>query len=313
MQKESVVLSYIISVFNKADYIGKTVESIVFQSRDVMREIIFIDDCSTDNSIEIIENLQKQFESMFLKFIIVKNHVNSGPSVSNSNGAKVASGEWLFFVDADDVLIINSENEILKIIKTDKIDFLISKDIKTSEFNFNLQMKQDPDYFVYSQNLLENLLRLKFNYPLFVRKSLMEEVDFFNENIFVQDVNIFLKLAIYAKRFAFLKVPKVQILVNEDPKKESANLVRQHVCGFFAFKYALDDYARVLTNDEKNVLMKKAISVLWKFVRRDKWNLLKIKSLLAYALKNIFTKKCYEFAYKTFSVFKNVHSQPVIK
>jgi glycosyltransferase involved in cell wall biosynthesis len=313
MQKESVVLSYIISVFNKADYIKTTIESIAFQSRDVMREVVFVDDCSTDNSIEVIESLQRKFESMFLQFKIVKNSVNSGPSVSNSNGAKVASGEWLFFIDADDVLIANSENEILKIIITDKIDFLISKDIKTSEFNFNLQMKSNPDYFVYSQDLLENLLRLKFNYPLFVRKSLMEQVGFFNEKIFVQDVNIFLKLAIHAKRFAFLKVPKVQILVNEDPKKESANLVRQHVCGFFAFKYALDDYARSLTNSEKNALMKKAVSVLWKFFRNDKLNWIKVQVLFVYIMKNIFTKQCYDFACKFFAKFENIDKNPTLK
>ena len=64
-------------------------------------EIILVDDCSTDDTIRIMHDAQVQFPS---KALIIQNDKNSGPGVSRNRGIEQAHGEYIGFVDADDIV-----------------------------------------------------------------------------------------------------------------------------------------------------------------------------------------------------------------
>ena len=66
-------------------------------------EIILVDDFSTDNTLEIIEELRKEDS----RIKIIKNAENKGALFSKSIGALNAKGKYLFFLDSDDLFIIN--------------------------------------------------------------------------------------------------------------------------------------------------------------------------------------------------------------
>ena len=96
MSKDKLV-SIIIPVYNAASYLEETINSIQEQTYSNW-EAIFIDDCSSDNSYNLIKKYQKEDKRIKL----IKNKTNSGAAVSRNNGINHAEGDYLCFLDADD-------------------------------------------------------------------------------------------------------------------------------------------------------------------------------------------------------------------
>ena len=95
-----VPVSVIIPCFNSEKTILKSLESVKAQSVKVF-EIICIDDCSKDNTVECIRKYSQQNPQLNLKIFI--NEVNRGPSYSRNLGWDKANGKYIAFLDADDV------------------------------------------------------------------------------------------------------------------------------------------------------------------------------------------------------------------
>jgi len=88
------IISIIIPVFNAAQYIHATLQSVFVQTYKHY-EIIAIDDGSTDGSIDILKN--------YVGKIKLISQRNGGPAKARNRGAAEATGEWLAFLDADDI------------------------------------------------------------------------------------------------------------------------------------------------------------------------------------------------------------------
>ncbi|MGI8566739.1 MAG: glycosyltransferase [Pyrinomonadaceae bacterium] len=86
--------SVIISSYNYGHFLDATIESVLAQTYPA-REIIIIDDGSTDNSAEVAGAFGKR-----VKFVAQK---NQGVCVARNNGAKLATGDVLAFLDSDDI------------------------------------------------------------------------------------------------------------------------------------------------------------------------------------------------------------------
>lgn len=93
----STQVSIITPVYNCAKFITKTIESVLIQTRDKW-ELILIDDCSTDESINIISGFAQQDER--IKIIQLKE--NSGAAVARNTAIEAASGRYIAFLDSDD-------------------------------------------------------------------------------------------------------------------------------------------------------------------------------------------------------------------
>ena len=90
-------ISIIVPVFNSADYLRRCLNSLINQSLKEI-EILIVDDCSTDNSIEIIEEYLRKSNQI----IFIKNETNVLPGVIRNNGVQMAKGKYIMFVDSDD-------------------------------------------------------------------------------------------------------------------------------------------------------------------------------------------------------------------
>lgn len=89
-------ISVIIPVYNKEEFLEETLSSLEHQTlKDI--EILCIDDESTDNSLDILEKYADK-DSRFKIFT----QKNSGPGIARNKGISEASGEYVFFLDADD-------------------------------------------------------------------------------------------------------------------------------------------------------------------------------------------------------------------
>src|SRR6266540_5740063 len=89
----STLVSAIIPTFNAADYVSQAVTS-VLASRGVRVEVIVIDDQSTDATWQVLERFGGAIQNL--------RQQKGGPYKARNLGARLASGEWLAFLDADD-------------------------------------------------------------------------------------------------------------------------------------------------------------------------------------------------------------------
>lgn len=91
-------ISIIIPCYNAQQYILNCLNSFLNQTfKDF--DIILIDDCSSDNTIEVVQNWKEQHQ---FHLSIIVNEVNLGPSKSRFIGASASTSEWLAFCDSDD-------------------------------------------------------------------------------------------------------------------------------------------------------------------------------------------------------------------
>ena len=104
-------ISIIMTSYNYASYIEEAIKSVINQTYSNW-ELIIIDDCSKDNSVEIIEKYVKQDSR--IKLII--NNKNLGLAASLKKAISYAQYDWLAFLESDDIFYPNALEEKIKIL-----------------------------------------------------------------------------------------------------------------------------------------------------------------------------------------------------
>lgn len=90
------LVSVIMPNYNSEKYVEATVKSVLAQTYKKW-ELIFVDDCSTDKSLEIV----KSFDDERIK--VFQNEKNSGAAVTRNSAIEKAKGSWISFLDSDDI------------------------------------------------------------------------------------------------------------------------------------------------------------------------------------------------------------------
>lgn len=91
------LVSIIMPSYNTADYIAESIQSVLEQSYTDW-ELIVVDDCSTDNTDEVIKPYLTDGRIKYFK-----NEKNSGAAVSRNHALREAKGKWIAFLDSDDL------------------------------------------------------------------------------------------------------------------------------------------------------------------------------------------------------------------
>lgn len=92
-------VSVVIPCFRCASTIGRAVESVLRQTL-LPREIIFVDDCSGDETLEVLKELANKYPSGFIRVMALPS--NAGPATARNLGWDAALGRYIAFLDADD-------------------------------------------------------------------------------------------------------------------------------------------------------------------------------------------------------------------
>lgn len=91
------LVSIIMPSYNTAEYIAESIQSVLSQSY-IDWELIVVDDCSTDNTDEVVKPYLSDERIIYLK-----NEMNSGAAVSRNRALREAKGKWIAFLDSDDL------------------------------------------------------------------------------------------------------------------------------------------------------------------------------------------------------------------
>lgn len=162
---ESLV-SIITPAFNSEKYILQTIASVREQTHKNW-EMIIIDDGSTDKTVSLIEEIQKDENRIILLCL----DENGGPGIARNEGLKLAKGKYISFLDADDLWLPKKLEIQLKFLKSKNLHFTFSfydcidedgnllgkritapnpltyKDLLSSNFIGNLTGIYDADFF----------------------------------------------------------------------------------------------------------------------------------------------------------------------
>ena len=188
-------VSVIVPVFNSEIYLKKCIDSILNQTL-IDIEIILIDDGSTDNSLEIIRNYAKDFKN-----IKYKSKENEGQAIARNLGIKLATGDFICFVDSDDYI----ENTMLEKLYTNAL--INNSDIVICDYIEEYQNKQ-----IKKKSLFINADSLHKSYILSVAGpcSKIIKTDIFKqnnlkflENNIYEDLAIIPTLALYSTKISY--------------------------------------------------------------------------------------------------------------
>lgn len=118
---QQIKLSYIIPIYNADCYLAECLDSIYMTSVDEGAfEVICVNDCSPDNSREVVLLYQKAHKNL----VLIDHSENKKAGGARNTGLLAAKGEYVWFVDADDTIVPNALKMILEACETNDLDAL---------------------------------------------------------------------------------------------------------------------------------------------------------------------------------------------
>lgn len=204
----SVKLSLIIPMYNVENYIAECINSIQSQITDEI-EVIIIDDGSIDNSRQILDEILFKLPKNKSKQFKVFSQTNQGQSAARNFGITQAKGDYIAFVDSDDILNERYFQKTISVLKTDEPDILR---ISFQRFlNIPNEIVESESFLSYDglKPINDNLLIEMFNqgnwyiYLYIFKKSLIIN-ERFQEGVYFEDAILVPKLLLKAKNIYFL-------------------------------------------------------------------------------------------------------------
>ncbi|MBA5629203.1 glycosyltransferase family 2 protein [Moheibacter lacus] len=184
-QTTELKITVVIPCYNASKTINKCIESVINQTYKA-DEIILIDDCSTDNTWEVLKDIQK-YNNHLIEIKLTSTGKNSGPSVARNIGVKMANTNWIAFLDSDDYWDKTKLEKQVAIFHKEKNVKLISCAYKK---------KKLPDSVPYQEiNFKQSFIKNYFETPtVFAEKKVLEEFPFNPDQKHSEDYMVWLKI-----------------------------------------------------------------------------------------------------------------------
>ncbi|MGG0657023.1 glycosyltransferase family 2 protein [Rummeliibacillus pycnus] len=139
------IISIITPSYNSSEFIGETIESVIKQTYPNW-EMIIVDDCSTDNTKEVVEKYIQQDNR--IKYYLLKN--NSGAAIARTKAMELATGEYIAFLDSDDIWIEEKLEKQLSFMKKNNYYFTCTSyqqiDENRNSLNKTIKSKKKTNY-----------------------------------------------------------------------------------------------------------------------------------------------------------------------
>lgn len=118
------LVSIIIPVYGVEKYIRRCAVS-VFQQTYYNLDIIFVDDCSPDNSISVLIKVAEEYPERKSQMRVISHACNRGLSAARNTGVEAAKGEYIYFLDSDDAITKDCIDTLVKHALLGDFDFVV--------------------------------------------------------------------------------------------------------------------------------------------------------------------------------------------
>lgn len=137
-------VSVIIPVYNASNFLEKCCNSLFSQTLDDM-QFVFVDDCSTDNSVQLLKDVLEFYPNRQGQVKVVHQSHNQGVSAARQRGLDESEGEFVIHCDADDWVDINMYKEMYEAAITQNAEVVISDYIESYPNTSDNKHIQYPD------------------------------------------------------------------------------------------------------------------------------------------------------------------------
>jgi len=190
-KEEKTLISVVMPVYNAEDHLEESIESILSQSFENF-EFIIIDDCSEDNSKEIID----KYRSKDKRIKLLRNEENKGATYSINKGIKKAKGKYIARMDADDISKkerLEKQYEFME--ENEEVAALGTKAWNINEEGEKTNKRNVPETNEEIMNII-TLMCPMIHPSVMLRKEKIEEVGLYNEDLRkAQDYDLWFRLA----------------------------------------------------------------------------------------------------------------------
>lgn len=209
MNSLTLRLSIIIPFFNVEKYIAECLDSVYSQDiPESAYEVICVNDCSPDNSCQIVLDYQRKHPNL----ILVEHETNKMLGAARNTGLRAARGEYVWFIDSDDSIEKNVFGKLLGIAGNGNLEILhfntqrVNNNGNLSEylyFPLNTEIISGIDYL---KNEITSYWKMSVTAwcKLFKRSFLLENNLYYPEGVYQEDNLHFLKSTILCTRFQFI-------------------------------------------------------------------------------------------------------------
>lgn len=274
------MISVIMSCYNAQDTIEKAIRSVLNQSyKDI--ELIVVNDCSTDNSVEIITNLMKEDSRIRL----INHDVNKGAGIARRTGIENIKGEYMSFLDSDDYLKKSCLKKLYSAIQQYNVDIvapgyiIVNENYKAIDCKIPkraLQIGKDK----YKKNVEDTK---RFMNPMLIKSSLWDNVTYSGRR-FIEDTPTLVQILYYANSILMLDYAGYYYVQNKDSLTHTCSSIKYEifrllalkdtlvffnsVCEHMSYSIFINQYNNFLDMDiteEEYVLYKKELDELYEF------------------------------------------------
>lgn len=206
-------VSVIIPVYNVENYLRKCLDSLVNQTlKDI--EIIVVNDGTTDNSQEIINEYVKKYPKKVVSII----QENGGQGAARNTGLLHAKGEYIGYVDSDDYVEENMYEELYKKAKEEDSDIVICGNNVVKE-NYEFLSKEDVDKeFLLGKMAVWN--------KIYKKNIIVDNKIQFRSKVWYEDLDFTMKVYFSSKKISYVDKPLYNYLLREGSTMNNNNIKR---------------------------------------------------------------------------------------
>lgn len=197
------MVSVIVPVYGVEKYIARCAKSILSQSLNDL-EIIFVNDCTKDNSMSILTKIIDDFPNR--NIIIINKTRNEGLPQARRTGYNVSNGEYVIFFDSDDWVETDCIEKMYKVAKKKSSDIVIAdyfENYSSSEKIIHTM------HFKNSREGIDMMLRAKLHSGVWnklIKRSLITNITFPYANMH-EDLALMIQIFYYANKISFINEP----------------------------------------------------------------------------------------------------------
>lgn len=206
-------VSVIVPIYGVEKYIERCARSLFEQTLDSI-EYIFVNDCTPDKSISILENVIKDYPNRLNDIKIINHAHNSGLPKARKSGLKLAHGEYIAHCDSDDWLDKNAFKLMYEKAISEKADVVIC-DLCNSDGNYNTLYpnthKKD------TKTWIIDMLYKKASWSLcnkMFRRDIYNYVDTYPQYSMGEDSVLVMQMAYYCSQIAYVEKPLYYYYIN---------------------------------------------------------------------------------------------------
>lgn len=205
-------LSIIVPVFNMAsdEKLSWCMDSLINQTLSDY-EIIAVDDCSTDNSLDILRDYEARFPD---KVKVIHSDVNLHQGGAKNIGIKAAKGEWIGFIDADDWIVPDMYERMIKKAEEEDADLCGCDYSLVYEHTYEVGKEVVPNSRIDQVGVLNHdekasliLEGGSLCVKIFKRKNILDTNLWFPEHIFYEDNALSDAYLLSAHKFVYINEP----------------------------------------------------------------------------------------------------------